>query len=244
MFLNIKNEDVDKYIYRITSLKRLMELFKSNKNTLVKPREWNDPYENFILRSKVKQTTGEIVEYNFHDHFYGQCWTQQRASDAMWRIYSPKGSSVRIRTTIRQLLQSLYSSQSNLPEVKCYLGKVLYLSEKKLYEFANNIFDDSGVSVDKLFSSLLAKRLAFKHENEVRLLFFEMDEKSCHKNIFKYELDPHTIISQIMLDPRYSVSEAKKIMTHLRNTTGYEGSIKRSLLYSLPKEIIINANNA
>lgn len=244
MFQNFKEKELDKYIYRIISVERLIELFATNKNILVKPRKWDDPYENFILSSKIKLTSGKTVEYNYHDRIYGQCWTLNRTSDAMWRIYSPNGNGVRIRTTIRKLLESIYSVQPHLPEVKCCLGKLEYLSEKNLYDVANTIFDDSGVEVDNLFYSLLVKRKAFKHEDEVRLLYFEMDDGKYSDALFKYVFKPNSLIDQIMLDPRFSYKEFMKIKSKIKTKTGFSGIIKRSLLYSLPKDIVINATES
>jgi len=38
--------------------------------------------------------TGEVVEWGFREDFFGQCWTFHKASDAMWRIYSPGGNGI------------------------------------------------------------------------------------------------------------------------------------------------------
>lgn len=244
MFLHLTEKDLDRYIYRIVSLERLKELFKTGNNVLVKPRKWEDPFENFILRSKVRLTSGEIIEYNFHDRFYGQCWSFHKASDAMWRIYSPKSNGIRIRTTVRQLATSLYSSLDSLPEVKCCLGKVLYLNQSRLKTYSNDIFDDDGISVENLFKSLLAKRPAFIHENEVRLLYFELDD-NCYKNdVFKYKIDPHSLITQIMIDPRADKKQADKLKEHITRTTGFKGEIKRSLLYAFPEDMVLNAKKS
>jgi hypothetical protein len=83
--LNLKNQ----YIYRIISIDRLFELFANNENVLVSPKKWEDPFENFISKSKVLKTDGEIVDFDFRNEIYGQCWSQHKVSDAMWRIYSP-----------------------------------------------------------------------------------------------------------------------------------------------------------
>ena len=242
MFLNLSENDLDRFIYRIISLPRLEELFETRKNVLVKPQKWEDPFENFILRSKVKLTSGEIIEYNYHDQFYGQCWSFHKASDAMWRIYSPQNNGIRIRTTPRQLAASLYSSLKSLPEVKCYVGKVLYLNEKKLKAYSNNIFDDAGISVENLFKSLLAKRMAFRHENEVRLLYFGIED-DCYKNDkFGYDIDPHSLITQIMIDPRVNKNQAYELKKHIEHSTGFKGEIKRSLLYSFSDDMVLTAN--
>jgi len=47
-FINFKESDLDKYIYRIVPLSRLYELFDKTENVLVKPGMWEDPFENFI----------------------------------------------------------------------------------------------------------------------------------------------------------------------------------------------------
>jgi hypothetical protein len=112
VYLNLKENEPDKHIYRIISLERLLELFATERNTLVKPEKWEDTFENFILKSKVRLLSGEVIKYNIHNRIYGQCWTSQTASDAMWRIYSPNKDGVRIRTTIRKLLKSHYDACS------------------------------------------------------------------------------------------------------------------------------------
>jgi len=244
MFYNLKEKDLDKYIYRIISLERLEELFATKHNVLVKPSKWEDLFENFILKSKVRLLSGEIREYNFYDRFYGQCWTLHSASDAVWRIYSPNGDKVRIRTTVRKLLGSLYEVHPSLPEVRCCLGKVLYLGQKRLMDYANNTFDDSGIAVENLFRSLLVKRRAFLHEKEVRLLYDEIDDKGFEKDTYSYVIEPNSLISQIMIDPRRSESEAKSIKARIRKATGYKGVIKRSLMYTLPKQMVVNVTNA
>ncbi len=243
MYLNLNKKELDKYIYRIISLERLLELFATENNTLAKPARWEDKFENFILKSKVRLISGEIIQYDIHNRIYGQCWTSQQASDAMWRIYSPNKDGVRIRTTIRKLLKSHYDACPAIPEARCCIGKVLYVSDKKLMQHANNTFDDSGIKVENIFRSLLLKRRAFRHESEVRLLFDEWNEESLKNDIYSYKVSPHDLISQIMIDPRRTYSEYEVIRTIIRNLTGYKGEIKRSLLYSLPKDLIVDVTD-
>ena len=243
MLLNLKDDDLDKQIYRIISFERLLELFVSGKNTLVKPSEWSDTFENFILKSKVRLRSGEIIQYNYFSRIYGQCWTLHRASDAMWQIYSPNKKNLRIRTTIRQLRDSLYDAHPSLPDVKCCVGKVEYLRENELMEVANKTFDDSGIAVEGIFRSLLIKRRAFIHENEVRALYQEIDDESFSERLYRYEVNPHDLVSQIMIDPRRSYSEFKVLKDIIRKTTGFKGEIKRSLLYTLPKDIMLDVTD-
>jgi len=235
MLMGITDHELDKPIYRIISLERLLEIFVTGKNTLVKPKYWEDVFENFILKSPIKLRSGEIAKYNFHDSMYGQCWTLHKASDAMWRIYSSDKKGLRIRTTIRKLADSLRNGQTSIAKARCRVGKVEYLSNKKLMHVARSTFADSGIGVDEIFRSLLVKRRAFVHESEVRALYQKLDDNSFSSDLYRYKIDPHELIDQIMIDPRRSYDEFCGTKKIIRNATGFRGEIKRSLLYTLPK---------
>ena len=238
-YLNIDKDKREQYVYRIVSLKRLLELFEKNENVLVKPCLWDDPFENFIMNSKIRLPSGEISNLMSRELFYGQCWSKSKASDAMWRIYSPENTGIRIRTTVRKLFNSLGDVISTVPNVKVFIGNVEYLPNKKLLEFSQTVFLNVSLpQANDLARTLLVKRPAFKHENELRLLYFDV-EKLNSGNIFKYMVNPHELIDQIMIDPRVSYSEYKNIKEYIQKNTDYGGSIKRSLLYTLPDSIVI-----
>lgn len=241
LYLNLVAQEYDKPVYRIISVSRLLELFDKRKNVLVHPSLWEDPYENSILKSKVRLKSGEIKKFYFHENFYGQCWSLHRASDAMWRIYSSDGNGIRIKTTVRKLLSSLYHGNIYKADRSCIIGKVEYLSEKKLSKFANNLYVDGRLSKENLFRSLLVKRLAFRHEREIRLLYFDL-EKNLKGNFFSFNVDPHELVDQIMIGPWSTYKEFKSIKREILDKTRFCGPIKRSLLYSAPEECIFRSS--
>ncbi|EGR1465965.1 DUF2971 domain-containing protein [Vibrio cholerae] len=241
MYLNLEESDFSTYIYRTIPLNRLYELFQDRENTLVKPSLWEDTFENFVLKTKLRDEQNQVIEYNIHDRMYGQCWTQERASDAMWRIYSPDKQSVRIRTKIGDLLDSISMATVNRAKCDHCIGKVEYVREQELIGRATATFSENGeITFGGLFRSLLIKRRAFRHENEVRLMFCDWSETAGLQNVFKYDIKPHELISQMMLDPRLTYEEAKALKAEIRKQTGYQGDIKRSLLYRLPKSLTID----
>lgn len=174
-YIDLKPQDT-RHIYRIISKKRLFELFKARENVLVRPTLWDDPFENFILNSLAHFPNGKTGAFEFHHHFYGQCWTMHSASDAMWHIYSPDSRGVRIRTTIRRLAKSLSRALGKSVHSRCFIGKVQYLKKLEMTEFANTVFAN-GIDRISLARTLLVKRRAFSHEKEVRLLYFENKNK-------------------------------------------------------------------
>lgn len=243
MYFEIPSKSIDKPIYRIISYRRLLEMFENKANVLVKPCLWEDTFENFILKSNVKHKNGDIVQYNYHDRIYGQCWSLHSASDAMWRIYSPDKTGIRIRTSIRKLYESLYAEHSEFSGANNCIGKVSYLRDNWLMAIADDTFDESGITLDKLFRTLLIKRRAFVHEKEVRILFHAWGDYSCESKIHSYRIDPHELIDQIMIDPRVNYQEFKQIKSKIKEELGYNGSIKRSLLYRLPKDKVLEVTN-
>lgn len=232
--LNVKNQ----YIYRIISIDRLFELFSNKENVLVSPKKWEDPFENFIFKSKARLPDGEIVDFGFRDDFYGQCWSRHKVSDAMWRIYSPKSNGVRIRTTIPKLANSLATVLQPWQNVQCFIGKVKYLNNNKMMDFANTVFRGKiNPEAYELAKTLLVKRPAFRHENEVRILYFEK-ENGKPQSIYKYAIDPHDLIDQIMIDPRVDYPEFQEIKDDIKSKTNFKGRILRSLLYAPPKNMV------
>lgn len=239
-YLDISTAERDRFIYRIISVERLLQLFETQNNVLVKPKKWEDPFENFILQSQVQIQTGEIATFRFRDQFYGQCWTLHSASDAMWRIYSPSKDAVRIRSTIRGLADSISRTLGDWARVQAFIGKVRYLPSKQLVAYANSAFVGVGTPSPQLFAqTLLVKRPAFKHEREVRILFFQRDENLATHDLFVYSIDPHKFVDQIMIDPRMSEKDADALKAQIKVKTGYRGPIKRSLLYAAPPAMVL-----
>lgn len=228
-------------IYRVLPRDRFFSLFEERQNALVLPKKWQDPFENIILKSKVKMATGEIGKFASHDNVYGQCWTLESASDAIWQIYSREQNAVRVRTTVGKLIDSLRSVHRDLADVSYFIGRVEYLTERRLREFGRTIFK-KDITPEAVARSLLVKRRAYKHENEVRLILYFEPKSIKHSNgIYKYKLSPLDVIDQAMIDGRVPYAEFVPFKKEIMRRTGLPyASVKRSLLYTTPKDFTVN----
>lgn len=241
-FLNFRTKDIDKPIFRFLTVERLFEIFKTHQNVLVSPKLWEDPFENHIMTSFINQKTEDEKDIciGFRDNFYGQCWTQTRESDAMWRIYSPAKNGARITTTPRKLLQSLFIDTGNqIKNYSCFLGKVNYYSTQKLKEHLDQnavywLIEPSGKG---MIQSLLFKRKPFKHENEVRLLINTKFKTQRGEFTYPYRFNPLEIIDDIVFDPRISFDEFREYKTQLRKLN-FTKRIVKSKLYNMPDFVI------
>lgn len=233
-FLNIDEKDRDKPIFRVISIKRLFELFTEKKNVLVKPTLWDDPFENFIMNSSGELEGGQMFSIGFRDHFFGQCWTKTRESDAMWRIYSPDKNGVRIASTPRKLLHSHYDTADKYKDINCFVGGVNYYTSPKLKTLLDThastwIKDSTGAGQAQ---TLLFKRSAFKHENEIRLVFNSQGKEK--SDFYRYPIDSFDLIDDVVFDPRIDYKEFARYKTDLKKI-GFEGRIVKSILYQAPK---------
>ena len=211
-----------------------MMLFEERQNVLPHPRNWSDPLENFILNAKVKGTDGKLRDFAFRDGVYGQCWTVERRSDALWQLFCPmklrKAQGVRIRTTLRKLGATFSRNLSHDHRRQAFIGKVEYLSDKGLFGRARCIFMDE-VDPEKIARSLLMKRNAFRHEAEVRLVYRMISGQPSGDGLFRYAVDPHALVDQVMIDPRFQPAEQSELKHKIREQTGV--SRKTSVLAAL-----------
>ena len=106
-YLNFEKHFINKFVYCYMTLDRFFMLFEKRQNVLSHPRNWSDPFENFILNAKIKNPDGTLSDFGFRDRVYGQCWTVERRSDALWQVFCPmkhkRAQGIRIRTTSGKL---------------------------------------------------------------------------------------------------------------------------------------------
>ena len=234
-FLFIDHEKLDTTIYRIFPIHRFLEILDTNKLTLVKPKLWDDPFENALLSSTFIMS-GEETSIEARNSVYGQCWTWHRESDAMWRIYSPNKDGIRVSTTPRKLLTALHEEIERFEKVRGFLGQVQYATSKDLINKFQKIellkTDGSGIA-----ESLLYKRKAFQHENEVRLIYLGQDGLR-QEDIFKFDIEPTELFDVLLFDPRINPYLKKAYKSQILKKGKFE--FRRSSLYEAPKNLKFN----
>jgi hypothetical protein len=223
--LNTKLTDKP-YLYRIELLDRFYKMLDNKELILVRPNCWNDPLENLIFNATLLKD-GQPFDHPAKKNIYGQCWSYESDSYALWQIYTTKPDDkgktkrhmgVRITTHIDRLKQI-----SNLNSGKFYYGLVDYLGKKDLIKLPQNQEFIKGLKVMKLneehLKTLLVKRKSYGYENELRLLAVP-DNKHIDKTddyLCRLKIEPTEFISSIRIDPAMKYSEflkVKEILVH------------------------------
>jgi hypothetical protein len=242
-YLNLAEEDLDQHVYRIMRQDYVIALFTDRTNVLSQVHNWKDKFENFQLKLGGI-LNGEPFEFGFRDDFVGQCWTRESLSEAMWGIYAndPQIRFVRIRSTPRRLLTALTDAHPAMPQDTCFIGRVQYKREAQLQAYVHN-GGQLDLSPRRFAENLLLKRHAFQHESEVRLLYFG-DAKDYEVNdLYRYAVDPHAMITQIMADPNRDRANWVADKASLQQATGFTGDIKRSKIYDPPEWDLLAFNS-
>jgi len=238
--LNLEGIDLDTPIYRVFPIERLLQFFNEKKNTLVKPAMWDDPFENVIYQQTAIYHTGETIYFdNIRECFYGQCWTlNTEETDALWRIYSPSKNGIRVKTTLKKLWDTFYNDNDPNAMISYYLGKMIYESEPDIKAFLEDPVNLKSMilsSGKESVQSLLIKRNEFKHEDEVRIIYFGQKEHyDLKKNIFQYNIDPNELIDELFFDPRFDKGLYNAMVNEFKRL-GFNKTINQSKLYQLPK---------
>ena len=234
-YLNIERTEWDIPIYRFTSADRILSFIDKHKNTLVSPRKWKDPFENFLSRIKFRKKDGSLYKHPFRDRVYGQCWTTIEETDAAWRMYIPDGNGVRLKTRIKKLHYSL-SVQSGYPVMSSYIGRVAYKTEDEICAWlSDNQWVKEhllGVGCRGQAESLLFKRKEFEPEQEIRLIYLDPHNRGVD-NFYHYEVDPSEVIEEITFDPRME-DDLYETYSSIIRTLGFFGEVNKSMLYKIP----------
>lgn len=262
MDVNTINLDFDTPIYRIYHYDRLLETLKTKKLCLVKPKLWDDPFENFLLKSTGILVDGTKVSFEpIRELLYGQCWSLKEECDGLWRNYTNYSCnscsfcnwvhrhhnncpSVKVQTTVGKLMDSFYDMTNPFHSLCYFITKVEYVDDGQIADILKNaaikIMDSTCLGGIK---SLSVKRKAFEYEQEVRLIFNKPSDQSevdltsianpwDNSDVFKFSIDPNSLFDKVILNPWMDSDLQNDIIGEIKKY--FNGEIVKSSLYEQP----------
>lgn len=182
-------------VCRYFSFESFVNLLETGQLTFTKVSNWEDPWENELSNYELEiDGKKNKNHYSSSTDFFGQCWTQKLESDAMWRIYSPNKSGVKVYTQINRL--------NTLSNIRCIgVEKVSYFSNLNDLKYLTE--NDSS-----RYETVKYKRIAFSHEEEVRFIIHpcdvltNSDYDATHINL---DISIQDFILRIEIDPRADI---------------------------------------
>lgn len=236
---NLLRVTADTPLWRVFRGDRLLEACATREIALVAPKKWDDPYENFLSRCSVIVDGQRGTLDGLTRGAFGQCWTsQERETDATWRIYAPREErGIRVKVKAGELMRVIWNREPSFAAHSCFLGAVQYRTAEEIkkylegLEVGRDLLDGQGKSIAE---TLLVKRTEFDHEREVRLLYFDNSGNPPSDGVMRFSCDPCQLIEEVTLDPRLTSQEALLVEKQVR-CLGYTGVVNQSPLYRAPE---------
>lgn len=230
--------DLDKPIYKYIPLKYVLQMLKTKQLYMSKVKDWEDTYENFYLKQDFRVQGMMLRADHLANQVYGQSWTLQNESDAMWRIYSNikkiNDVAIKVKTTSRKLFDAIYTDDACMATTS--IGLVQYLYKNELNKWLKSLNLTGAQDFGKhVVPSMYMKRKPFAHEMEVRpIVFLDHD---AGPGLF-YDIDPNLLFDEYVIDPRLDNATATKVMTKLLKAAGDPKKVKQSMLYTFTPNVI------
>jgi hypothetical protein len=197
------------YIYHMLPWPYARMIFERSKLRLSRVDSWTDPYEKWwceTLSKKLQKLSGLQT--------YGLCWTTGAYDEPRWRMaaFRRRQPIVRLRSRVGALLKAGCDFIHERPGA-LYLGKVCYQDEHKLRVLAESVTAGKPKEVTRTVAEiLLQKRIAFRFEQEVRLLcLVEGPRRRC----VLVDIDALAVIDQVRVSPYASDAQSHAIQHYV-----------------------------
>lgn len=241
------NSELDRPLYRIFPLWHFEDMLRVRRLVLVSPSLWEDPREDIpasVMMERPDRSQKALSSYL--NPARCQCWSFEYESDSLLRAYSrvtidplhsrncePRNEGVMVRTTPRKLSKTLSDRAERATRGKFYLGRVEYLAREETSNRVVNILARKGpIEIgrgENRAQSLLLKRKAFAHEDEVRLIWVSDDKRKLNE-VMTVNVNPNDFIDEVTFDPRLIEFERRERQTSA-TALGYKGAFADTGLY-------------
>lgn len=234
--------DLDAPIYRFIPIDFMDEILCQNKLFFQSPLQWPDPCENIskFIHADDNATPFSVTRL-FRHHFFCTCWSSEKSSEGLWRLYSTDKRHVRIKTTIRKLLKSSFLSSSS--QIDCFIAPVMYEDLDNMSYIFNKV--ESDPSYIKYYIPLYLKRRLYAYEKEIRFSIIDLDFPSNYEEFVERDRDTTCLylklrdfnfIDEVEFDPRLNLEEFES----QKSMVSQEGlKLLWNPLDALPKSILL-----
>ena len=178
----IKPPKDDATLWRYMSLEKFVNILKTKSLFFTRADKFDDPFEGFVpseIRDSYEKSAKRVapnedivkllmkVNEDSRKYVMCNCWHQNPVeSMAMWDKYHMRNSGIVIKTTMRDLKNSLSDSKN------VFIGKVEYFYSKNYdFDYKNRLGHSGSLLNQKwTYFPYFHKRKAFEHEREVRMI--------------------------------------------------------------------------
>jgi len=180
-----KTHPLQKYF----SIERFFDGLQKDKSTFQEPKNWDDPFEDFISKLQNNNKNAYVSGLNITKGIYAQSWISKKSEcDGMWRNFASLDDGVLIYTKAESIIESLFQYLIDIgtfddnnhfkgrfdiqQQLKgsIDLRKVKYVQDKDIATLFTQKTESPHLDYNEVSLNLLSKkRKEFEYENEYRL---------------------------------------------------------------------------
>lgn len=237
-FVNITRQEFlsDKLLHKFMSLENALDTLNHKHLWLANPTTWKDPFEKRFIEATYIDNNGKKRKFAWKDRVFCVCMTETSTSEAYWNTYSQQSIGIELKFRRELLLQELerFAQKYNV-----FIGKVEYMKTSEIKKDISKIPFNPPCQINIGSQEckarlLLLKRIAYKYEDEIRIIVVK-DRKSAEKGIYlNYNYDNTDVIDSITLDPSIGPNVQKLLKDTFVQTYGFT-PIKSSASSKKPK---------
>ncbi len=180
-----KSQPLQKYF----KIDRFFDGLEKNKTTFQEPKNWDDPFEDFISKLENNNINASVQGLNITKGIYAQSWISKKSEcDGMWRNFASLDDGILIYTKAEKIIENLFEY---LIDIQTFddknhftgrfdiqqqlkgsidLRKIDYLYDKDIATLFTQKTEHTNYDYDEVALNLLSKkRREFEYENEYRL---------------------------------------------------------------------------
>jgi hypothetical protein len=229
-----------KLLYKYMPLEFALACVKERYLWLCNPVKWQDPFERKFIEARYK-IGKKLIDFPIKGQVFCTCMTQTQTSEAHWNVYSREQIGISFKFKREKLLESL---ENHTTDYDIYIGSVKYLKtheirRKKLSDIEpiKAITPFSLSNRDIQTQLLLLKRIAFKYEDEIRILAIKKNKTKEQGIKLSYSIRPNELIDTITIDPRAGDQTVSMLKELFENKYGFD-KVYKSQLYSMSNDVI------
>lgn len=180
-----KSHPLQKYF----SIERFFDGLQKDKSTFQEPKNWDDPFEDFISKLQNNNDNAYVQGLNITKGIYAQSWISKKSEcDGMWRNFASLDDGVLIYTKAESIIENLFqylidigTFNDSTPFKDRFdiqqqlkgsidLRKIEYLHDKDIASLFTQKTENADLNYNEVAINLLSKkRKEFEYENEYRL---------------------------------------------------------------------------
>lgn len=203
-FLNISEAEFlsKKKLYKHMSLENALATLNNHTLWFANPTIWKDPFESRFVSAKYVDNNKKTIDFPWIDRVFCACFTETAASEAYWTPYSQQQIGVEFRISRQELLRVL---KNYADAYDIFIGKVEYMLTSHIKGPVNSIPFSAPIptknSKEWWARLLLLKRVAYRYEDEIRIIIVKRDKTLENGIQIKYHCPDTSLIDSIVLDP-------------------------------------------